>query len=198
MWYAVAAIILFCIAFGLFPQVRYPVYRNVPASELPLHFIRPWLLPGCNGYSIMIYHRPSDTIIRVLKHLQPNFNPGGTVNVHVERLCIRNPRKGRLDKRPPLWVRLGSRRMAKLGRSSELRAWRDVTTVWVWDLPSLYKGQVLQRVDCGNSVSRVSEAVQTMIEENKPLRETPFFEVWSKGRFGRFTLGVFEDGGDCT
>jgi len=193
VWYVIGAIVAFFIVFETFPQVRYLVHRNVPGSELASHVIRPWLLPGCNGYSVMIYHRPSDIVIRASKSLHPNFDRCGTVNLTVTRMHILNPRKGRLDNRPPLSIRLGRRYMAKARPSAMVRAWRDFTSVWVWDLPSPEKGHVLEKVDCGNSLGKVTETVQRMIEENEPLRDNPVFDVWGKGRFTRHTMGLFED-----
>jgi len=197
-WYAIAAIVAFFIVFETFPQVRYLVHRNVPVSDVGPYFIRPWLLRGCNGHSVMICHRPSETLIRASKSLRPNFDRCGTVSLAVTRMHISNPRKGRLDSRPPLSIRLGRRYMAKARPSAMIRAWRDFTSVWVWDLPSPKKGQVLEKVDCGNSLRKVTETVHRMIEENEPLRGDPVFDVWAKGRSAWHTMGVFEDEGDCT
>jgi hypothetical protein len=88
--------------------------------------------------------------------------------------------------------------MAKARPSAMVRAWRDFTSVWVWDLPSREKAQVLEKVDCGNSLREVTETVHRMIEENEPLREAPVFDVWGKGRIARRTVGLFEDEGECT
>jgi len=195
LWYAIGAVVLFFVLLELLPDVRRLVYTNVSLNQLLSSLMPAWLLPACNGACVMIYHRSSDTLFRVSKRLHPNFDPAGEVILKVEHIRVSNPRKERLANASSLlWMRMVKTYMATKWPSSTW-GWANQVTVWVWNLPSGNRGDVLEVVDCGNSLRRAVEAVRQQIEEAEPIRENPAFDVWNEGRIAASwrTLGVFSD-----
>lgn len=170
------------------------VDEAVPVSQLlgePQPYIRPPLRSGCDGARIIVYHKPSATMVQVAKSLSPALPLGlhswrdGVVGLRVIKSSVPEPPSAGGQ----WWVRA-------------FVPWRMITigsTVYVnipyWRLPSPYEGDILEEVDCGASLSKVETAVERIISEDPAFSEHPFVDWWcEKGRAGR-RLGKFDDDG---
>lgn len=139
--------------------------------------VRPWMLRGFHGTRAIVFHQASGTMIQAIKTLTPRLSLKGKVNLLVLKTCVAQAETYNLD-----------------------RAWRlnlsgpeHTACMLFWRLPSIYKVEVAEKVDCGASMNNLVQVTARMLSEAYSAVPKPVFYVWCEKGCSSYVAGQFDD-----